>query len=84
VREITVEWLDRYNEIRPHDVLGRLPPARYREQVLAAKLQLRTVYWTGKLTTPGQLLRICALIRALVFGAQVPVRSDIPSQSRYE
>ena len=34
VREISVEWPDRYNEIRPHDALGDLPPARYREQVL--------------------------------------------------
>ena len=35
VREITAEWLERYNEIRPHDALGSLPPARYREQLLA-------------------------------------------------
>lgn len=36
VREITDDWLRRYNEIRPHDALGSLPPARYREQLLAA------------------------------------------------
>ena len=36
-REITTEWLDRYNEIRPHDALGSLPPARYREQLLEAE-----------------------------------------------
>jgi putative transposase len=36
VREITNEWLPRYNEIRPHDALGSLPPARYREQLVAA------------------------------------------------
>lgn len=36
VQEITDAWLERYNEIRPHDALGSLPPARYREQVLAA------------------------------------------------
>lgn len=35
VQEITDPWLERYNEIRPHDALGSLPPARYREQVLA-------------------------------------------------
>src|SRR5690349_1843000 len=34
VREITTEWLQRYNEIRPHDALGSLPPARYRERLL--------------------------------------------------
>jgi putative transposase len=37
VREITADWIDRYNEIRPHDALGSLPPARYREQLLAAE-----------------------------------------------
>ena len=35
VREITGEWLERYNEIRPHDALVSLPPTRYREQLLA-------------------------------------------------
>ena len=35
VRDLTEEWLDRYNEIRPHDALGSLPPARYRELLLA-------------------------------------------------
>ena len=34
VREITDDWLCRYNEIRPHDALGSLPPARYRERLL--------------------------------------------------
>ena len=37
VREITTEWLERYNEITPHDALGSLPPARYRERLLAAE-----------------------------------------------
>lgn len=36
VQEITDAWLERYNEIRPHDALGSLPPARYREEILAA------------------------------------------------
>ena len=40
VREITDDWLDRYNEIRPHDALGSLPPARYRERLLAAETPL--------------------------------------------
>jgi transposase InsO family protein len=35
VREITAEWLERYNEIRPHDAPGSLPPARCREQLIA-------------------------------------------------
>jgi hypothetical protein len=27
-----------YNEIRPHDALGTLPPARYRERLVAAEI----------------------------------------------
>jgi putative transposase len=37
VRQITRDWLRSYNEERPHDALGSLPPALYRERVLAAK-----------------------------------------------
>lgn len=37
VREISSQWLRVYNEERPHDALGSLPPALYREQVAAAK-----------------------------------------------
>ena len=36
VRQISREWLRSYNEERPHDALGSLPPALYRER-LAAK-----------------------------------------------
>jgi putative transposase len=32
VREITYEWLIAYNEQRPHDALGGLPPVTFREQ----------------------------------------------------
>ena len=31
VREITWEWMREYNEERPHDALGKVPPAVYRE-----------------------------------------------------
>ena len=35
VREITAEWLDRYNEIRPHDALGSLTlGARWRADTI--------------------------------------------------
>ena len=40
VREITDDWIERYNEIRPHDSLGSLPPARYRERLLAVETPL--------------------------------------------
>ena len=34
VREITNDWLIGYNEQRPHDALGGLPPAIFRQQQL--------------------------------------------------
>ena len=37
VREVTTEWLERYNEITPRDALGSLPPAHYRERLLEAE-----------------------------------------------
>jgi putative transposase len=37
VRDITTAWIDRYNEIRPHDALGSPPSALYREQLPAAE-----------------------------------------------
>jgi putative transposase len=33
VREITEEWLEIYNERRPHDALGRVPPSVFRRTV---------------------------------------------------
>lgn len=33
VREITQEWLGLYNEQRPHDALGGLPPSLYRQSL---------------------------------------------------
>ena len=35
VREISAEWLHRYNDERPHDALGGIPPAVYRAQLEA-------------------------------------------------
>jgi len=35
VREITWEWMQEYNEERPHDALGKVPPAVFREAVEA-------------------------------------------------
>lgn len=36
VREITHQWLLTYNEERPHDALGGLPPATFRERLTTA------------------------------------------------
>ncbi len=35
VREVTSEWIRAYNEERPHDALGNLPPAVFRERLIA-------------------------------------------------
>ena len=43
VREITYRWLEIYNEQRPHDSLGRVPPAvfsRRLEEKESSTLQL--------------------------------------------
>jgi transposase InsO family protein len=29
VRRMTAEWINRYNELRPHEALGDVPPRRY-------------------------------------------------------
>ena len=37
VREITHQWITSYNEERPHNALGNLPPTVYRERLLAGQ-----------------------------------------------
>ncbi|MDD9998312.1 MAG: integrase core domain-containing protein, partial [Rhodospirillaceae bacterium] len=37
VREITRQWITEYNEDRPHDSLGRIPPAMFRRQIETAR-----------------------------------------------
>lgn len=43
VREVTEQWLHIYNEIRPHDALGRIPPAAYRRQL--EEREISTLEW---------------------------------------
>lgn len=33
VRQISADWIRDYNEERPHEALGRLPPARFRVMI---------------------------------------------------
>ena len=33
VREVTYRWIESYNETRPHDALGRVPPAVFRRRL---------------------------------------------------
>jgi putative transposase len=35
VRSITEDWIREYNEERPHDAIGRIPPSEFRRQVEA-------------------------------------------------
>ena len=49
-RNISTEWLQSYNEERPHDAFAGLPPAMYRANVRSQKLSFATVSLTGKLT----------------------------------
>jgi len=37
VREISWHWKREYNEVRPHDALGKVPPAVYRQALEAGK-----------------------------------------------
>lgn len=30
VRDMTADWMHRYNHHRPHEALGRIPPVEYR------------------------------------------------------
>jgi putative transposase len=37
VRQITRDWIHEYNEERPHDSLGKIPPAMFRRQTEIAR-----------------------------------------------
>ena len=37
VRQITRDWIYEYNEERPHDSLGKIPPAMFRRQTETAR-----------------------------------------------
>ena len=37
VRQITRDWIHEYNEERPHDGLGKIPPAMFRRQTETAR-----------------------------------------------
>ena len=41
VRELSAQWMQEYNEERPHDALARVPPATYRAQQMAGSSPLK-------------------------------------------
>jgi putative transposase len=43
VRSITEEWIREYNEERPRDATGRIPPSEFRRQVEA---KVSTLEWS--------------------------------------
>lgn len=56
VRELSAEWLRIYNEERPHDALGRQPPAVFRaliESKTTSTSDLST--WRGRLRCDAKL-----------------------------
>ena len=50
VRAITHDWMDQYNQERPHDALGDLTPAEYRQAHTRRKTLILTAPKTGMFT----------------------------------
>ena len=65
VRALTERWLVTYNQERPHDSLGRVPPLTFLPRPIAPmQSPFAVVYLTGKLTCrPGSPLRVTSLAR---------------------
>ena len=56
VRKLTEDWLVVYNQERPHDSLGRVPPPDvFAEAESAGAVPFRSVYLTGKLTVEWRM-----------------------------
>ncbi|MEW6545065.1 MAG: integrase core domain-containing protein, partial [Nitrospirota bacterium] len=63
VREISAEWLDSYNEERPHETLAGLPPTLYRAKLTAGTSPLGVSPWRGSLQEHSSQVWIAARIR---------------------
>lgn len=44
VREITDEWVNQYNEERPHKSLGKIPPSWFRRKITAGSFSFKLSY----------------------------------------
>jgi putative transposase len=47
VRRITRDWIRSYNEQRPHDALGRIPPAVFRRRHTPIAMKVSTSEWSA-------------------------------------
>jgi putative transposase len=47
VRKVTREWIRTYNEHRPHDALGRIPPTTFRRRQALKKAKVSTFEWSA-------------------------------------
>ena len=62
VQSAADDWLTDYNEFRPHESLGNVPPAVFKPRVFNAEVSTSGVHLTGEL---HQLLAHCVLPRRL-------------------
>ena len=46
VRAVTRDWIRVYNEERPHDALGKIPPAMFRRRHTPNKMRVSTFEWS--------------------------------------
>jgi transposase InsO family protein len=61
VREITEAWLKTYNQIRPHDALGRRPEAALPSAHLKPEIQLLSCLPDGEAYDPATFSGILRL-----------------------
>jgi putative transposase len=61
-QDMTNECIRVYNEQRPHESLGGLPPSVFREKVTSKSSTLELSTYNGKLTSPVNPERLCRIL----------------------
>lgn len=54
LRQVTRNWINEYNEERPHNSLGKLPPATFRRQIEKTENSFKTRFDYDDVTGPGR------------------------------
>lgn len=72
VREISAEWLQSYNEERPHDALAGLPPGHLSGPTCSQNFSFESVYLTGELTHSSETDSLVTLILKLSITGTTP------------